>query len=183
MSSSRDLTTWLSTSRPTLLRRLRHRFPRVCASGIEDAAQEAALTTVRLHKTPGSCVQRAWERSAEDLERLVFTFAWRALRGELRRGARRGSPHPDGGAGPRDAAAQIEAQDTLRRARRLIPDAAQIHAPRTAPALTAALEDRLHTGDDDHAVAIRHGVHRSVLCRARRWILSTLVGEPHLIRV
>ena len=79
MSSSRDLTTWLSTSRPTLLRRLRHRFPRVCASGIEDAAQEAALTTVRLHKTPGSCVQRAWERSAEDLERLVFTFAWRAL--------------------------------------------------------------------------------------------------------
>ena len=178
MSPCRDLTIWLSTSRPSLLRRLHHRFPRVCASGIEDAAQEAALTTVRLNKTPGSCVQRAWERSAEDLERLVFTFAWRSLRGELRRGARRGHFHPDGVTGHRDAAAQVEAQDTLRRARRLIPDAAQIHAPRTAPALSAALEDRLRTGDDDLAVATRHGVHRSVLCRARRWILTSLVGEP-----
>lgn len=183
MSPTHDLTIWLSSARPTLLRRLRQRFPRVCASRIEDAAQEAALTTVRLNRTPGSCVQRAWERSAEDLERLVFTIAWRSLRGELRRGARRGAAHPDILLGHRDAAAQVEAQDTLRRARRLIPDAAQIHAPRTASALSAALEDRLHTGDDDLAVAIRHGVHRSVLCRARRWILTTLVGEPALRRL
>ncbi len=183
MSPTHDLTIWLSSARPTLLRRLRQRFPRVCASRIEDAAQEAALTTVRLNRTPGSCVQRAWERSAEDLERLVFTIAWRSLRGELRRGARRGAAHPDSVLGHRDAAAQVEAQDTLRRARRLIPDAAQIHAPRTASALSAALEDRLRTGDDDLAVAIRHGVHRSVLCRARRWILTTLVGEPALRRL
>jgi hypothetical protein len=183
VSPTHDLTIWLSSARPTLLRRLRQRFPRVCASRIEDAAQEAALTTVRLNRTPGSCVQRAWERSAEDLERLVFTIAWRSLRGELRRGARRGAAHPDILLGHRDAAAQVEAQDTLRRARRLIPDAAQIHAPRTASALTAALEDRLRTGDDDLAVAIRHGVHRSVLCRARRWILTTLVGEPALRRL
>ncbi|MEY3210317.1 MAG: hypothetical protein RIT28_798 [Pseudomonadota bacterium] len=183
MPPVQDLTIWLNTSRPSLLRRLRHRFPRVCASGLEDAAQEAALTTVRLHKTPGSCVQRAWDRSAEDLERLVFTFAWRSLRGELRRGARRGQVPTEGGWRHRDAAAQVEAQDTLRRARRLIPDAAQIHAPRAAPALTAALEDRLTTGDDDLAVAIRHGVHRSVLCRARRWILTTLVGEPRVRRL
>jgi hypothetical protein len=183
VSPTHDLTIWLSSARPTLLRRLRQRFPRVCASRIEDAAQEAALTTVRLNRTPGSCVQRAWERSAEDLERLVFTIAWRSLRGELRRGARRGAAHPDILLGHRDAAAQVEAQDTLRRARRLIPDAAQIHAPRTASALFAALEDRLRTGDDDLAVAIRHGVHRSVLCRARRWILTTLVGEPALRRL
>lgn len=183
MSPCRDLTIWLYTSRPSLLRRLHHRFPRVCASGLEDAAQEAALTTVRLNKTPGSCVQRAWERSVEDLERLVFTFAWRSLRGELRRGARRGPLRPEGVMAHGDATAQVEAQDTLRRARRLIPDAAQIHAPRTAPALTAALEDRLRTGDDDLAVAIRHGVHRSVLCRARRWILTSLVGEPRPARV
>jgi hypothetical protein len=183
VSPTHDLTIWLSSARPTLLRRLRQRFPRVCASRIEDAAQEAALTTVRLNRTPGSCVQRAWERSAEDLERLVFTIAWRSLRGELRRGARRGTAHPDILLGHRDAAAQVEAQDTLRRARRLIPDAAQIHAPRTASALSAALEDRLRTGDDDLAVAIRHGVHRSVLCRARRWILTTLVGEPALRRL
>lgn len=179
MPHTADLTTWLNSSRPTLLRRLRHRFPRVCTSGLEDAAQEAALTAVRLYKTPGSCVQRAWARSVEDLERLVFTIAWRSLRGELRRGARRGHRPPERASGHRDAAAQIEAQDTLRRARRLIPDAAQIHAPRTATALTAALEDRLFTGDDDLAVATRHGVHRSVLCRARRWILATLVGEAN----
>jgi hypothetical protein len=183
VSPFRDLTIWLHTSRPTLLRRLRQRFPRVCASGIEDAVQEAALTTVRLNNTPGSCVQRAWERSADDLERLVFTFAWRALRGELRRGARRSVHSFTATTSHRDAAAQVEAQDALRRARRLIPDAAQIYAPRTAPALAAALEDRLRTGDDDLAVASRHGVHRSVLCRARRWILSSLVSEPTLKRL
>lgn len=174
---SRDLTTWLHASRPALLRQLRARFPKICGSGLEDAAQDAALTTLRLSAVQGSCVQRAWSRSVEDLERLVFTFAWRALRGELRRGARRSRLLPLTAPSSRDATRLVEAHDTLRRAHRLIPDAAALYAPRGAVSLRAALDDRLRTGDDDLAVARRHGVHRSVLCRARRWILASLSGE------
>lgn len=177
MPLCRDLTAWLHTSRPALLRRLRGRFPRVCAATIEDAAQEAALTTVRLCGTPGSCVERAWGRSAEDLDRLVYTFAWRTLRGELRRGARRTNRALYVAPSHGDAASQVEAQDTLRRARRLIPDAALIYAPRASSTLHDALEDRFRTGDDDLTVATRHNVHRSVLCRARRWILSSITSE------
>ena len=54
---------------------------------------------------------------------------------------------------------------------------ALIYAPRASSTLHDALEDRFRTGDDDLTVATRHNVHRSVLCRARRWILSSITSE------
>ena len=165
----------LQGARPRLYGRLRAAFPGVCASLVEDAAA-VAVTEVWLGR-------HRWTDTT-GWAALLYTIAWRQLRGELRRMHYRGAV----GAGTRpellhapDALALLDARRTLRAIPRLAPEAARRYAPRRASLLAEALLDRLESGDTDGEVASRHGVDRSLLCRARLWMRDSLMGEEQAV--
>ncbi|MCB9761182.1 MAG: hypothetical protein H6739_15180 [Alphaproteobacteria bacterium] len=166
--------------RESLLERLTRSFPGTCPGRIEDAAQQAMLIALEHAHTGPSCVRAAWARGGgAAIAQQLFNFGWRHLRGEhrLKRSrvetlaaslpARGHQEHPEG---------ILVARHTAQAVACMLPCAARKHSKKHASTLTAALEDRLWSGDTDKDVAARHGVERSLICRARNW-LHRQVGD------
>ena len=161
-------------ARPRLLRRLAHAWPGTCSGLLEDALCHALLQHLEALGRPESLTHRVLASGeARRVEGLLYLSAWRQLRGEGRRPARRleqavavppEATHTD------DPHALLVALRTAARLRALAPVAARRHGPGAAAALTGALLDRLEHGGSDVATSARFGVERSVLCRARLWL-------------
>jgi hypothetical protein len=166
--------------RVALLGRLRRSFPSTCRGRIEDAAQQAMIVSLEYAHQGPSCVRAAWERGGSAaLEQQLFNFGWRHLRGERRRKRNRLETsvtrlpvlahrnHPEG---------ILQARLTAEAVERLLPTAARLFSKSNGAALTRALADRLLSGDNDKVVADRHGVERSLICRARNWLRNEVEG-------
>lgn len=160
--------------RPRLLRRLARDFPGACASQVEDAVDQALVSQLEALKRPDAAVHVAWRTGgSQALEALLRKVAWRNLRGDHRRlyhRLERATPFLPDAPNAEDPLSLLIARRTASRIWRLVPASARRSARETGPALATALCDRLESGDTDVAVAARHGVERSLLCRAKTWI-------------
>ncbi|MBL8617103.1 MAG: hypothetical protein JNM72_15950 [Deltaproteobacteria bacterium] len=145
---------------------LLQRFPQACPSEIADAWQAAALDVL---EHPAR-YEAAWAGDGErGLGRLLTTVAWRALRGEHRRVARRRAR------GSMRLAAQITVtagQEHYFAMRHeldgVIGAAAARYGAGRPDLLERALLERLCEAAPDTEIAARHNLRREPLNRARR---------------
>lgn len=154
--------------------RLRRAFPCDPDESVEDALSEALLSLLSSLESPSPYAAGVWShQGSAGLQRLLYTVAWRQLRGQHRSSRARHEqplaalPERAGGADPHAALLARQASEAIAA---LLPQAARRFAPRGAAALESALEDRLSSGDSDLCVASRHAIDRSALCRARGWL-------------
>lgn len=152
---------------PWLRRYVQGHFPRLCASAVEDAAQEAFVCALEHPER----FARAWaEGGIVRVEGLCRTIAWRAARGRL---ARHASRREVGGDAlelvrqTRPPGQELVAECRLR-LDRVMDEALARHAAACPAQVRAAVIDRVLTGDPDTEVARRHGVRREYLNRVRR---------------
>jgi len=165
-----------TTHRHSVMQYLRPRFPRVCASQIEDAVAEAFVDLLRQTDD----VEQAWMTGGPArVAGLLRVVAWRKLRGQRRRAhvrseqcvedittVQRSNP-----AGQVLAVALMHMEAAIDRA---IPAANT--RPSLLPTVRTALLDKLATHDSDGTVAARHGIRREHLNRAKRALMNEFVG-------
>jgi hypothetical protein len=164
------------THRDSVARYLRPRFPRVCASSIDDAVSEAFVDLLRQKDD----VEHAYETGGVDrVAGLLRVVAWRKLRGQRRRAHVRAEVGvEDLGVLRRSNPAGQDLGVALQRFEQAV-DRAVPHANTRAsllPAVREALLDKLETHDSDGIVAARHGIRREHLNRAKRALMAELDG-------
>jgi hypothetical protein len=152
-------------SRDRLGRMLSRDFPDASAQEVEDALSDA-LVEMYARAAPLLGVAAP----------LLYTIAWRKLRGDFRRHARRFNVQLD-----RDdagALGQAPAQDVVLSASRWLRHFEATlaeHGKTQAERLRRALLDKMETGDSDGEVAARHGITRARLNRAWNHLLDALL--------
>lgn len=150
-------------------------FPGACLSEVEDAWQAAALAVVEHPER----YDGVWARDGErGLGRLLTTVAWRALRAQHRRVARRRV------VGDLQLAAKItvpagqEHYYSLRHELDgVIGAAAARYGAGRPDLLERALLDRLCEAAPDTEIAARHSLRREPLNRARRVVEAELLDQ------
>lgn len=168
MSCSIDeLTRRFYLDQPILEARLRHAFPKMCIGHIEDALAVG--------------LQWAWQAIAageaqglEELMRQLYTVAWRHVRGQWRSAFSRTSTAlvGDGPVNQLTPERVLQARSELALLHRLAPAAAMRFDRGNHEQMTQALCTRLSEELSDTEAAQRHGVGRSSLNRAKRWIIA-----------
>ncbi|MCK6505577.1 hypothetical protein L6R53_19630 [Myxococcota bacterium] len=162
-----DLSTLYAEVMPWLCRYVQARFPGLCPSAVEDAAQEAFLCAL---EHPERFARALAEGGPARVDGLCRTIAWRAARGRLARHATRREVGGDALALARTArpAGQELVAECRLRLDRLLEDALARHAPACAATVRLAVVDRVFSGDPETVVARRHGVRREYVNRVRR---------------
>jgi DNA-directed RNA polymerase specialized sigma24 family protein len=152
-------------SRDRLSRMLGRAFPDASEQEVEDALSDALLVMLsRPSPVVGS------------VNGLLYTVAWRRLRGEFRRHARR--LNQSIGRAEEPALRQDAPQDVVLSASRWLrhfEDTITEHGKTQAEPLRRALLDKMETGDPDGVVAGRHGLTRARLNRAWNMLLDKLL--------
>jgi len=166
------LTSTFLALRAALWRRLRRCWP---ASPPELIEEQLGDTCAHMLSRRGYFEAILQRQGAAALERLLFTIAWRGLRGGYKRSAHGAEvpwgdrPIPGRRPAGQDLAAACGALE------RLVHEAAARYGGRRPEALRRALEDRLSGGEPDTVVAARHGVNRARLCEARGYVRRALL--------
>ncbi|MCK6520819.1 hypothetical protein L6R49_05180 [Myxococcota bacterium] len=152
-------------ARARLSRLLGRSFPDASAEEVEDALSDALVVMVgRAAPVVGS------------VPGLLYTIAWRRLRGEFRRHARRLNQsipcfdHP----GLSQDAGQDVVVSAARWLRHFEATIAE-HGKTQSEALRRALLDKMETGDPDGVVAERHDITRARLNRAWNMLLDSML--------
>lgn len=159
---------------PGLIAHLSRCFPHMCPGLRDDAVQDTWLALVEHPDRFDAQLQRG----QAEVDRLLQVVAWRSMRSRYRKASYQ---REQGGQiasltgsidGPPD-----ELADLPRRMERAIEEAVQTHGGRRPERLERALRDRLQGGETDGAVAKRHGLHRSTLCRAKNLVRQLLRSD------
>lgn len=163
------------TSYPRLLAVVARRYPGLCSGSVADAVGHAFEVAIGKPES----VEDAWRTGGEYRVRgLLQVIAVRRARDIQRTASRRGvvSLELVGEGWARHEAGQ----EAVVHAHAVLPDvverAAKAVVKRSDPTpLVEALQDRILTGDSDTEVSQRHGIHRSTLNRAKRWMMRELL--------
>lgn len=151
---------------PRVHRTLSASFPRLCPSLVEDAVQSAVLVLI---SRPCLLQNSAEGDGGDQITHLLRVIGWRTLRAGLRRGSRETLSHAT--VEWADRFAVPAAQDKFADLRMHLAEALDMecaHSDGSTESVRGALEDSLCSGDPDTVVAMRHGIRREYLNRARR---------------
>lgn len=161
------LTDLLHTLRPDLVSFLHRSFQGACPGLIDDAIGSTCLQVLE-HPERFDPERHGLVEAG----RKIRVVAWRALAGQHRRAARRwerGSENVEG--------EDLETPERFLVARwlddevdALVGEAARAYGGRRPERLEAALRERLEDDVTDGEVALRHGLPRETLNRARSWL-------------
>lgn len=148
---------------------LRRRFPVLDDEAVRDAVQDTFLEACRAPES----FARARLDGERASYRLLCCMAWRKARGVLRRKSRRVEV-----TGLLEALSCPAGQpygNALGQLARLVSEAVRRHGHRHDLQLRLALEHKLWSGESDLQVAVRFGVPREYLNRAKRYVQDELL--------